>query len=194
MTNITISKRRQNLKEDLGFSGTAEKLQIDTALAEERYRNILKENQKANLRYSRSYRLVETIANVMDKYFLDPIIGLIPTIGDTGTSLLVLPSIYVSLFKIHSIPLTLAVIYNIVKDAAVGMIPILGIFLDITNRGFLKNLRLITGFVDDDREIINEVNKTAVKSAIMILIFAVIIWLLVEILQVFWGWLTGLFS
>ncbi len=194
MSNITISKRRQNLKDDLGFSGTAEKMQIETALTMDKLRHQYKEYKKESLRYSSSYMSVETIAKWMDKYCLDAVIGLVPTIGDALTSILVLPSIYVSLFKIRSIPLTLAVIYNIVKDAAIGMIPVLGMFLDFANRAFIQNMRLISGFVVDDRAIIDEVNKTAVKSAIMIIAFAVIIWLLIEMVQAFWGWLTGLFS
>ena len=65
---------------------------------------------------STSYKMLERIAIYMDTYHLDPIIGLIPGIGDLISAILAIPFIYYSLFTLKSIPLTLAIINNILLD------------------------------------------------------------------------------
>lgn len=71
------------------------------------------------------YRLIRTIKNVMDRYYLDPLIGLFfPTAGDIFSSAMTLPFLTVSLFKIKSIPLTLAILYNMLVDMMLGIIPL----------------------------------------------------------------------
>ena len=130
----------------------------------------------------------------MDKYCLDPIIGFfLPGFGDFLTSILVLPFIYVSLFKIKSIPLTLAVIFNILRDIALGLIPFwIGDIIDLINRGYLQNCRLIVGFVEDDKEVIHKVNKRAFWMAVLIVIFCLIIYWLVGLVIIAAEWLWGL--
>ncbi len=115
----------------------------------------------------------------MDKYCLDPILGFFsPGLGDTLTSVLVLPFIYVSMFHIRSLPLTLAIIFNILRDVALGLIPFwIGDFIDV----FIQNSRLIVGFVEDDKKIIEEVNRKALWTGILIVIFCLIIYWLVKL-------------
>ena len=81
-----------------------------------------------------SYRLMVGAAKYMDKWFLDPILGFIlPVgIGDALTSVFAFPFIYYSLCVVKSIPLTLAVIYNILMDVLIGAIPFyIGDVLDV---------------------------------------------------------------
>ena len=96
------------------------------------------------------YRLIRTIKNVMDRYYLDPLIGLLfPTAGDIFSSAMTLPFLTVSLFKIKSIPLTLAILYNMLVDMMLGIIPLwIGDLLDIFSRSYAKNYRL-TGYLPD---------------------------------------------
>ena len=63
----------------------------------------------------------------------------------------------------------------------------------IRNRSYLQNIRLIVGFVEDDKNIIDEVNRKAVKSAIMIGVFCFIIYLLVLLLMKTLSWIGSLF-
>jgi hypothetical protein len=83
------------------------------------------------------------------------------------------PFLFVSLFKVRSISLTLAVLYNIMVDCFIGLTPVLGDILDVLYRSYAKNYRLIVGFVEDDAEVIDEVRRSAWKSAIMIVILGV---------------------
>lgn len=133
---------------------------------------------------SRTYRMLWYLTKWMDKYHLDPILGfVIPGgIGDFLTSLLGLPFIYVSAVKVRSLPLTLAVIFNILCDIAIGLIPFcIGDFFDVFNRSFLQNFRLIMGFVEGDKGIISEVNAKAVGTAVFIVVFCLVIYYLASL-------------
>lgn len=145
------------------------------------------------------YRLIRTIKNVMDRYYLDPLIGLFfPTAGDIFSSVMMLPFLTMSLFKIKSLPLTLAILYNMLMDMMLGIIPLwIGDLLDIFNRSYSKNYRLIVGFVEGDQEVIQEVNRKAVLTAMGILVLCFIIyWLTKAVIYLtseLWEWVQGLF-
>lgn len=150
---------------------------------------------KRKLEDSTSYVIMEKTAILMDKYYLDPIMGLIPGLGDAFMSVFCLPSIWVSLVKIKSIPLTLAIILNVLIDAMIGMIPFwIGNICDFFNRSYLKNLRLVVGYVNGDEEIINEINKKALISAILIVMVCVAIYYLIQLVSFVWSWTADLFS
>lgn len=174
------SNRRQQAQQDLGLDNAREHAQMERAMQKEERRREKKLERQIEIEESFSYRATQSIAKYMDKYYLDPIIGFfMPGFGDFLTSILALPFIYVSLFKIRSIPLTLAVIFNVLRDVALGLIPVIGDFIDIINRGYLQSCRLIVGFVEDDKEIISKVRKNAVWMLVLILIFCLIIYWLV---------------
>lgn len=145
------------------------------------------------------YRLIRTIKNVMDRYYLDPLIGLFfPTAGDIFSSVMMLPFLTMSLFKIKSLPLTLAILYNMLMDMMLGIIPLwIGDLLDIFNRSYSKNYRLIVGFVEGDQEVIQEVNRKALLTAVGILVLCFIIyWLTKTVIYLtseLWEWVQGLF-
>lgn len=112
--------------------------------------------------------------------------------------LLTLPYIYVSAVKIRSVPLTLAVIYNALCDIAMGLIPFyIGDVIDVFNKSFVQNFKLIVGFVEDDKKIISEVNRKAVRMAVLIVMLCVIIYFLVlltiKVMTWFWNVIAGLF-
>lgn len=130
-----------------------------------------------------TYNMVSTITNFMDKKFLDPIIGfLFPAFGDALMSVLALPYLYISVFIIKSLPLTLAIILNTLIDIMVGIIPYgIGDILDIFHRSYAKNLKLIEGFATRDEKVISEVNKKAWITALLVVITCVIIFMLMKL-------------
>lgn len=186
------SSRRQQAQNDLGMNFEREDKKRETALAKESERVAQKEAKRQMMMERSSYRMMASTAKYMDKYFLDPIIGFfIPGIGDVLTSMLALPFVYYSLFVVKSIPLTLAVIYNILMDTMIGCVPWVGDILDIFKRSYVDNLRLITGYIEDDKEIINKVRKKAFITAIFIVILCFAIYGLVRLAM----WIgTGLFN
>lgn len=129
------------------------------------------------------YQMTSTIANFMDKRYLDPFLGFIfPAFGDTLMSVLVLPYLYISVFRIKSLALTLAIILNALIDIMVGIIPYgIGDIFDIFHRSYAKNLRLINGFVKHDENIIREVNRKAWISGVMVIVTSVIIYFMFKL-------------
>lgn len=161
-----------------------------------------KHARRKEIESSRTYRLTQQISKWMGNYYLDPIIGfLLPGGGDIVTGLFIFPYLYISIFKLRSLPLTLAIIYNILFDILVGMIPAhLGDVIDIFNKAYVKNSRLLTGFVEGDTTVIREVNRKAILFGILILLIILLIYLLILlILQIgtwigsAYTWLWGLF-
>lgn len=152
--------------------------------------------REMSIKSSKSYLLTERIARWMDNYYLDAVLGLfLEGLGDLLTQLLTLPYIYVSAVKIRSLPLTLAIIYNALYDLAIGLIPFyVGDVLDVFNKSFVKNFKLIVGFVEDDKHVINEVNRKAVKMGVLIVMLCVLIYFLVLAAIKVTAWLLGVIA
>ena len=190
------SSRRQHARETLGI---AEEMEADNrAMQQEEERRERQAAKKAALETDGDYLLVKGIATAMDGYFLDPVIGFfIPGFGDLLSSVMTLPYYYVSLFKIKSIPLTLAIMFNMLVDMLVGAVPFVGDLIDVFHRSYGKNYRLIVGFVEDDAEIVDKVKKNAFKMFILILVTGyAVYWLIstsVAVGNSLWHWVRGLF-
>jgi len=147
-----------------------------------------------DIKKSKTYKLIEAIAKVMDEYYVDPLLGLVPTVGDAVTSLLTLPYLFFSVFKLRSIPLTLALLCNMLIDFAMGVIPFwIGDILDFFNRSYIKNYKLITGYVEGDEEMIKSVDRRAWWMAVLIVVLCLLIWLLIKLAVWVWDWFAGLF-
>jgi len=191
-----LHNRRAQAQEELGLIDEKEQAQINRALQKEEDRQRRKAEKRAELENSATYALVKKISEVMDKFCLDPIVGLLPgSIGDLLSSVCVLPFIHMSLFKIKSIPLTLAIIYNTLIDMLLGSIPFfIGDIIDFFNRSYIKNKNLIIGYVEDDREIIHDVNKKAFWMFLGICIVCYLIYLCIHFAIEAYHWVVGLFS
>ena len=134
----------------------------------------------AGIKESGTYRCIGQIAKWMDRYYLDAVIGLLlERVGDFITQLLTLPYLYISIFKIKSLPLTLAIIYNSLCDLAIGMIPL--DMMDIFKRSYMQNFKLIDGFIHGDRATISAVNKKAAITVVLIVLMVVVIYILVKL-------------
>ena len=138
-------------------------------------------NEKQEIiRNSASYKLVHAIALWMDRCLLDPLIGLVlPGFGDALTSVLAVPYLYLSIVKLKSIPLTLAIVCNILLDVLIGIIPYIGVVGDVFKRAFTRNAALIKGYVEGDRAIMQEIDRKAVGMAFLIVILCGLIYAMV---------------
>lgn len=181
MSEEIQNNRRRQAQQDLGLDHTKEQQQMERAMQKEEERKRKKEQRRMEIEQSSSYKATKNIAKWMDCFFLDPILGLIPGIGDTLPTVFVIPFIYVAACKVRSLPLTLAIIFNALRDMAIGLIPFwIGNILDFFNRSYKANFKLIVGFVEDDKEVIHEVNRKAAWTGFMIIVFCVIIYYLVK--------------
>lgn len=192
---IMANSRRQQALADMGMDFEHEDEQREQVLAKEQERHAEKEAKREALMATKSYRIMDKTAKYMDKYYLDPIIGLIPgSIGDFLSSIFTISFIYFAVAYVKSVPLTLAIICNTLKDIMFGSLPFfIGDVIDVFDHSYVANLKLITGYVNDDREVINEVNRNAVWSAIFIVIFCVLIYFIVKWTIALGNWVTSLF-
>ena len=139
-------------------------------------------NEKQEIiRNSVSYKLVHAIALWMDRRLLYPLIGLVlPGFGDALTSVLAVPYLYLSIVKLKSIPLTLAIVCNILLDVLIGIIPYIGVVGDVFKRAFTRNAAMIKGYVEGDRAIMQEIDRKAVGMAFLIVILCGLIYAMVK--------------
>ncbi len=153
--------------------------------------------QRQRLMDNKVYQTMGSLTRYMDRYYLDALIGVIPGWGDAIALLSVLPFVYFSGRVIKSIPLTLAILNNSLRDVLLGMIPFfVGDVIDIFHRANTKNMAMIQGFVDGDEAIIKQVNQRALQSAIvlivLLLLIALMIWLLISFGSYLYSLLTSI--
>lgn len=139
------------------------------------------------------YRMMTRMARAMDNYYVDPLLGfVVPSgIGDTLTALISLPYVWFSLFVVKSVPLTIAVINNILRDTLIGMIPFfVGDVWDIFYRSYGKNLKLITGYINGDEKIVSEVRRKVIYSVIIMIALLALIILMFKLVWMLGAWLA----
>lgn len=155
----------------------------------EELRRQRREKEIRELKASKAYKFISTVTTLADKYFLDALLGLVPSVGDLVSSIFGLPFIYVTLFKVKSIPLTLAVIYNYLIDILLGSIPFfIGDAIDFFSKAHVKNLDLITRYVEGDKKTIRQVRSKALLTAFLIIILSVIIYFVFRLLMGVTAW------
>ena len=141
--------------------------------------------QRQRLMDNRAYQTMQGLTRYMDRYYLDALIGIVPGWGDAIALASAVPFVYFSARVIRSVPLTLAVLNNALRDVLMGMIPFfVGDIIDFFHRANIQNMQMIQGFVDGDEAIIRQVNQRAFQSAIvlaiLLLLIALMIWALVS--------------
>ena len=143
---------------------------------------------------NKTYQAMNGLTKYMDRYYLDALFGLIPGWGDLLTILSAIPFVYFSAKVLKSIPLTLAVLNNSLRDVLLGMIPFfVGDIIDIFHRANTQNMKMVQGFVDGDEAVIKDVNKKATQSAIFLVIMIVLIVLMFWALITFGKYLISFF-
>ncbi|MDO4986555.1 MAG: DUF4112 domain-containing protein [Prevotella sp.] len=151
--------------------------------------------RRARLMDNQVYQSMQSFTRYMDCFYLDAVIGLIPGWGDAVALLCVVPFVYFSMCIIKSIPLTLAVLNNALRDVLLGMIPFfIGDVIDIFHRANMKNMAMIQGFIDGDEAIIKQVNRRALQSAIVLVVLLLLIALMIWALVSFGSYLYSLIA
>lgn len=136
------------------------------------------------LRNTKSYQAIAIITRYMDRYYIDPVIGIVLPggLGDLVSAIASLPYIYFSVFKIKSITLTLAVVFNILRDILIGMIPFfVGDVFDVFSKSYHKNMQLIDGFIDGDERTIWKIRKNIAWIVIFTIIFFALIYVMFQL-------------
>lgn len=156
-----------------------------------------KEAKRALLRKrlmeNKVYQAMGSVTRYMDRYYLDALMGFVPGWGDAIALLSVVPFVYFSSRVIRSIPLTLAVLNNALRDVLMGMIPFfVGDIIDFFHRANIQNMEMIQGFVDGDETVIRQVNQRAWQSAVVLVVLLLLIGLMIWALVSFGSYLYSL--
>jgi hypothetical protein len=127
-------------------------------------------HRATEIRGSALYKTLSKVAVWMDRYYIDPVLGIAPGgWGDLLSAVLAVPFVWFSLTVVRSVPLSLAIVFNVLKDIAVGLIPFfVGDVLDVFSRPYARNMRLVEGFIEGDQTVIREVNRKAWSFALAI--------------------------
>ena len=152
-----------------------------------------RELQRKRLMDNKAYQTMNGLTRYMDRYYLDALIGVIPGWGDAIALASAVPFVYFSARVIRSVPLTLAVLNNALRDVLMGMIPFfVGDIIDFFHRANIQNMKMIQGFVDGDETIIRQVNQRAWQSAIVLILLLLLIALMIWALVSFGSYLSSL--
>lgn len=127
-------------------------------------------DRSEKLRSSRLYRATQAVTLWMDRYNVDGVAGLVPGgVGDIVSAGFAVVHVYFSAFRLRSIPLTLAILNNTLRDIFLGMLPFfVGDVIDFFHKANKRNMALIDGFLNNNQEIIHEVNRKATQSALVL--------------------------
>ena len=149
--------------------------------------------RRKRLMENKVYQAMGSVTRYMDRYYLDALMGFVPGWGDAIALLSVVPFVYFSSRIIRSIPLTLAVLNNALRDVLMGMIPFfVGDIIDFFHRANIQNMEMIQGFVDGDETVIRQVNQRAWQSAVVLVVLLLLIGLMIWALVSFGSYLYSL--
>ena len=149
--------------------------------------------QRKRLMENKAYQTMEGLTRYMDRYYLDALIGVIPGWGDAIALLSAVPFVYFSARVIKSVPLTLAILNNALRDVLMGLIPFfVGDIIDVFHRANIQNMQMVQGFVDGDEVMIKQVNQRAWQSAIALVVLLLLITLMIWALISFGSYLYSL--
>ena len=77
-------------------------------------------------------------------------------------------------------------------DWLTGMIPFyIGDIIDVFNKAYKKNYRLIVGFVEGDEDIKKDINRKALYFSVMIVVFCMLIYAMFQLVHWLWQLLAG---
>jgi hypothetical protein len=151
--------------------------------------------RRKRLMDNRAYQTMQGLTRYMDRYYLDALIGIVPGWGDAIALASAVPFVYFSARVIRSVPLTLAVLNNALRDVLMGMIPFfVGDIIDFFHRANIQNMQMIQGFVDGDETMIRQVNQRAFQSAIVLAVLLLLIALMIWALVTFGSYLYSLMA
>lgn len=148
-----------------------------------------KENDKfEQITESSSFKLMYGAKRLLDDWFLDPLIGLIPGVGDTVATIASAPSLYFATFKAKSIKLTMAILFFIIIDWLAGLIPFVGDIVDAFYKSHKKSYRICVGYLEEDPDVLKEINKAAVGLVFLLIAIGGILYFAYEVVMKIIHW------
>lgn len=146
-------------------------------------------------------RHVQVLAKLMDAQFrvpgtnfrfgLDGLIGLIPGAGDVSTLAVSGYMLFVMAQNGASGYVMARMVVNVLLDAFIGSIPLLGDLFDFAFKSNLRNLRLMQEHYVEGRHGGSAARVIVPVMIFLVLVVAVLVWLAWKVAAALWGWVTG---
>jgi heme/copper-type cytochrome/quinol oxidase subunit 3 len=152
---------------------------------------------------NRDLRRVEDISRLLDSQFripgtsfrfgLDPILGLLPVAGDLST-FLISGSLVMTMAR-HGVSrkVVILMMMNVILDAIIGCIPIIGQIFDFTYKANDRNIKLLKKHYQEGKYQGTGNGIIITILLITLIILIVIGYLMFKLLQYFYNWVAGLF-
>ena len=141
-------------------------------------------------------RWVERIAHLMDSQFrlpgtrfrfgLDPLLGLLPIVGDLSTTAVSVALLLTMLRHGASGAVVVRMALNILIDTVVGGIPILGNVFDFAYKSNERNVALLRRHYAEGRHAGSGKGLVVLLLLAFLVVFALVAWGSVALLR--WGW------
>lgn len=143
-----------------------------------------------NIAESPSFVFMSGAKTILD--ILDPIIGLVPGIGDSISVVASAPSLYFAIFNAKSLKLTMAILYFTIVDWLAGLIPVIGDIADFFYMSHRKTYRICVGFLEDDPDVKKEITKAATSLVVLLLILGSLLYFAYEFIMKIIEWFSSL--
>ena len=167
---------------------------VQTNIPTKKMADQLTDATRKELLASKSFKTINGIKTLMDTFLLDPVVGLFSSVGDLLTGVLALPSLYFAFFKVKSVRLTLACLFNTIMDMLVGLVPLLGDVFDFFSRSYKKNVNLIVGYVNNEEEAVRQAKVKSVWAGVLVLVLIAVLYLIFRVFAGFFASLPSVYN
>jgi len=151
---------------------------------------------------AKKLKWVESIAHLMDNQFkipgtnmrfgLDPILGLVPFLGDISTFAVSGTLVLTMARHGASRALVIRMVVNIILDLVIGSIPILGALFDFGFKANERNVRLLREHYTEGKHQGSGSGFLAMVIIVLLLALALVIYGLVKVISWAWNYLEQL--
>jgi hypothetical protein len=125
------------------------------------------------------------------RFGLDPLLGLIPGLGDLLGSLLGAYSLFIARQLGAPASIQLRMLLNLTIDGVVGLVPFLGDFFDFAFKAHSRNAALLSQWLQTPRPVQRSSwGVVAVAGILMLALSGASVWLMVRMVQ----WLAGVMA
>jgi hypothetical protein len=141
---------------------------------------------------AKKLKWVESVSRLMDSQFklpgtnfkfgLDPILGLIPFLGDVSTFAVSGALVLTMARHGASRNLVIRMVANIILDLIIGSIPIIGAFFDFTYKANDRNVRLLRSHYQEGKYQGSGSGFLAGIIILMIIVFGLVMYGMIELL------------
>ena len=141
-------------------------------------------------------RWVERIARLMDSQFrlpgtrfrfgLDPLLGLLPIVGDLSTTAVSVALLLTMLRHGASGTVVVRMVFNILLDTVIGAIPILGNVFDFAYKSNERNVALLRSHYAEGRHTGSGKGLVALLLLAFLVVLGLVVWGSVALLHWLW--------